>query len=150
VGPVEDRDFASSWRMRMHPPEKIMGKLQRRRLLETDHRGALRIERAEHMVHRAVLATGIQCLQYNQDRVLLLGMQQSLLVGEFLAEMFGFLLRRFRRFVLALVGWIELLEPQLPSRINEEFFAVVHAWLLLRLPETSLYLTGIRGTGTFG
>ena len=97
--------------MRMHPPQKIMGKLQRRRLLETDHRGALRIERAEYMVHRPVLATGIQCLQYNQDRVLLLGMQQSLLVGEFLTEMFGFLPRRFRRLVLALVGWIEAPEP---------------------------------------
>src|SRR5215469_2563597 len=123
--------------MRMHSPKKIMGKLQRGRLLETDHRGALRIKRAEHMVHRAVLAAGVQRLQYNQDRVLPLGMQESLLVGEFFAEMFGLLPRRFRRFVLALVAWIELVETQFFTRIDKELFAVVHACVLFHPRETS-------------
>src|SRR6516165_7528886 len=146
VGPVEDRDFASSWRMRMHPPEKIMGKLQRRRLLKTDHRRALRIKRAEYVVYGAVLAAGVQRLQYHQDRVLLLGMQKSLLVGEFLAEVFGLLPRRFRRFVVALVAWIELVQTQLFTGIDAELFAVVHAFPLRACRPNAATVPASRGT----
>jgi hypothetical protein len=77
-------------------PEEIMGQLNRRRLLEADDRGALRIERGEHVVHGAVLATGVHRLQHNQHRVLPLCVQESLLVGEFLAELFHLLSCRFR------------------------------------------------------
>src|SRR6516225_4753778 len=146
MGPVEDRDFASSWRMRMHPPEKIMGKLQRRRLLKTDHRRALRIKRAEYVVYGAVLAAGVQRLQYHQDRVLLLGMQKSLLVGEFLAEVFGLLPRRFRRFVVALVAWIELVQTQLFTGIDVELFAVVHAFPLRACRPNAASFPASRGT----
>ena len=70
-----------------------MGELHGRRLFEADDRGALRIERAEHVVHSAVLATGVQGLQHNQHRVPSLGIQQSLLVGELHAVVFRLLLR---------------------------------------------------------
>jgi len=79
----------------MHPPEEIMGELQRRRLFEADDRGALWIERAEYVVHSAVLATGVWGLQHDQHRVLPLGIQQSLLVSEFRAVVFRLLLCRF-------------------------------------------------------
>jgi hypothetical protein len=59
VGSVENRHLPQSWRMRMHPPEEIMGELQRCGLFEADDRGALRIECAEHVVHSTVFATGI-------------------------------------------------------------------------------------------
>ena len=72
-----------------------MCELHWRGLFEADDRGALRIEGAEHVVHSAVLATGIQGLQHDEHRVLSLRIQQSLLVGEFHAIVFGLLPRRF-------------------------------------------------------
>jgi hypothetical protein len=47
-------------------------------------------------------------------------MQQSLLVGKFVAEVFDLLPRRFRRFLLVLVAWITLVEMQLFTGIDEE------------------------------
>ena len=84
VRTVEDRDLALARRMRMDAPEEIMRELGRGRLLEAGDARALRVERGEHVLDRAVLAAGVERLQDDQDRALVLGVEQGLLLEELL------------------------------------------------------------------
>ena len=84
-----------------------MRELGRGRLLEAGDARALRVERGEHMLDRAVLAAGVERLQDDEDRVLVLGVEQGLLLEELLLIGLDLLLRLVLRLVLALVGGIE-------------------------------------------
>jgi hypothetical protein len=47
-------------------PEKIVGEFFFVRLLESEHRRSLRVHAAEHVPHDAILAGGVQRLQYDE------------------------------------------------------------------------------------
>ena len=53
---------------------------------ETSHRRALSVEGGEDVVYGAVLATGVHRLQHDQQRVLVLGIEQRLQPGQLLPE----------------------------------------------------------------
>ncbi len=61
-----------------------MRELGRRRLLEAGDERSLRIERGEDVLDRAVLAAGVERLQDDEDRVLVLGVEQGLLIEQLL------------------------------------------------------------------
>src|SRR5208337_4575949 len=105
---VEDRDLAMPRGMRMDAPKEVMGKFGGGGLLEAGDARALRIEGAEDVIDRAVLPAGVESLQDDQDRVLVLGVKDSLLARELLAVVLRLLLRFGFRCVFAFVGRIEL------------------------------------------
>lgn len=72
---VEDGDLALGRLMRVNPPQKVMRQLDRRRLLEVRHLHALRIDAADHMPDRAVLARRIEPLQHNEHGALIFGVE---------------------------------------------------------------------------
>ena len=82
VGPVEDRDLALARRPLVDAPQVVVGELDRRRHLERRHGAAHRVERAHHVLDRAVLAGRVDPLEDDQDRVLLLGPEPVLEVGQ--------------------------------------------------------------------
>ena len=59
-----------------------MGELLRGRLLEAGDGGALRVHRGHHVPAGAVLAGGVDALQHDQERVLLLGVEPVLQLGQ--------------------------------------------------------------------
>ncbi len=61
----------------------------------------------------------------------MLGVEDGLLVRELLAEILSLLLGLGLRCVFALVGRIELVQPQLLARVDAKLFAIVHAFLLV-------------------
>src|SRR5271166_777013 len=128
---VEDRDFAMPRGMRMDAPEEVMRKLGGGGLLEAGDARALRIKGAEDVIHRAILPAGVKGLQDDQDRVLVLGVKDSLLTRELLAVTLRLLLRFGFRSVFAFVGRIELVQLDLGVRVNPKLFAVVHSFLLV-------------------
>src|SRR5271169_6275404 len=83
------------------------------------------------MIHSAVLPAGVEGLQDDEDRVLVLGVEDGLLARQLLAVILSLLLGLGFRCVFALVGRIELVQPQLVARTNKKLFAIVHAFLLL-------------------
>ena len=121
VRTVEYRDFPAAGGVRMDAPEEVMSKLGGGRLLEARDAHALRVDRPEHVLDRAVLAGRVHRLQHDQDRVLVLGVEESLLVGELLEIMLGLLLGCVFRFVLARIGRIELVQPELGVRVTRNF-----------------------------
>jgi hypothetical protein len=52
-----------------------MREFERRRLLEAGDVDALRVDAAEHVPDRAVLAAGVHRLQDDEDRVFVLGVE---------------------------------------------------------------------------
>src|SRR5271166_3865848 len=128
---VEDRDLAMPRGMRMHAPEEVMREFGGGGLLETGDARALRIEGAEDMIDRAVLPASVEGLQDDQDRVRMLGVEDSLLARELLAVVLRLLLRFGFRCVFAFVGRIELVQLDLGVRVDPKLFAVVHSFLLV-------------------
>ena len=108
-----------------------MGKFGGGGLLEAGDARALRIEGAEDVIDRAVLPAGVEGLQDDQDRVLVLGVKDSLLTRELLAVVLRLLLRFGFRFVFAFIGRIELVQLDLGVRVDPKLFAVVHSFLLV-------------------
>src|SRR5271170_2631499 len=128
---VEDRDLAVPRSMWMHSPEEVMGEFNSGGLFEAGDARALRVEGAEHMIHRAILPTGIERLQNHEDRVLVLGVEQALLACELLAIILRLLLGFGFRCVFAFVGGIELVQLDLGVRVGAKLFAIIHAFLLV-------------------
>ncbi len=101
MGAVEDRDLALARRPLVGAPQVIVGELDLGRDLERGHCAAHRVERAHQVAHRPVLAGGVDALEHDQDRVLLLRPEPVLEAGqpiEALLELTG------RRRFLAAVG----------------------------------------------
>ena len=80
--------------MPMDPPEEVVIELDRRRLFEGRNRCPLRIERAENMFDRAILAARVHALKNNQNGVLFLRIQQGLQLDELLPVSLQFRRRR--------------------------------------------------------
>ena len=78
---VENDDLPGSRRVGVNAPEKVMRGFEWSGLLEARDVDALRIDAAEHVPDRSVLAAGIQCLQDDQDRVFVLGVEQKPAAG---------------------------------------------------------------------
>src|SRR5271169_717961 len=83
------------------------------------------------MIHSAVLPAGVEGLQDDEDRVLVLGVEDGLLARQLLAVILRLLLGLGFRCVFALVGRIELVQPQLVARVDAKLFAIVHTFLLV-------------------
>jgi hypothetical protein len=66
----------------MDAPQEVVGEFNRGGLFEGSDTHALRIECAEHVIDRAVLATGVECLQDDEDGLLVLSIEDSLLAPE--------------------------------------------------------------------
>src|SRR5271165_3651558 len=130
MGAVEDRDFAFGGRMRMNAPQKIMGELHGRRLLETRNLDALRVKAGEDMAHGAILAAGVKRLQDDQDRMFFLGVKERLEACEFAPATLDVDCGGLRRFVISLECWINTLELQRLSWIDQKPLAIVHSHLL--------------------
>src|SRR5271170_2978488 len=121
---VEDRDLAMPRGIRMDAPKEVMGKFGGGGLLEAGDARAVRIEGAEDVIDRAILPAGVEGLQDDQDRVLVLGVKDSLLTRELLAVILRLLLRFGFRCVFAFVGRIELVQLDLGVRVDPKLFAV--------------------------
>ena len=84
VRAVEDDDLTLSRRMGVDAPEKVVRELGRGRLFEAGDARALGVERGEYVLDRAILSSGVERLQDDEDRVLVLGVEQGLLVEQLL------------------------------------------------------------------
>ena len=126
--PVEDRDLPPPRRMGMHTPQEVMSQFRGGRDLESGDRRALRVQCAEHVIDRAVLAAGVERLKDDEDRMLVLGIEELLLTGELVAKMFGLNLGVRLSLVFALVGRVELAQFQFAARLDHELLAVVHVF----------------------
>ena len=82
VRAVEDRDVAATRGVFVDAPQVVVGELGVVRPLEVRDPDAERIDRAEHVLDRAVLARGVHPLQDHEQLVLALGVQQALEVGQ--------------------------------------------------------------------
>ena len=78
----------------------------------------------------AVLAGGVDALHDDEQRMLLLGIEEVLEMGE-LGDIVGEFLGCFRLgVVLAAPGGVDVLETDLRAGPDDQFLAVVHAGLL--------------------
>ena len=68
----------------MNPPEEIVAKVGVGRLLKPDHRCTLRVHSAQYVVDDSVLTGRIERLQYDQQRMLFLRVEEELELAEFL------------------------------------------------------------------
>ena len=112
--------------MRMDAPQKIVGELGGGWLLEADDARALRIKRGENVLDCAVLSAGVERLQDDQDRVLVLGVEQDLLMEELLQKDLDFRLCVVMRRSVAGVGGVTLAKVGFLPRLDDEFFPVIH------------------------
>src|SRR4029077_12774262 len=100
-------------RTRADPPEKIVGELDLARLPEAEHGGALRVHGVEHVAHHAVLAAGVEGLQYDEQRLVTVRIQQVLQLAQALEVLLDLRPRLFVRYVLTRVGGVDLAESNL-------------------------------------
>src|SRR5215472_6423442 len=92
VGTVEDADAAALRKLDHGAPHEVVIELERGRLLERGDLAALRIDAAEDVLDRAVLAGRIHGLENQQQRPAVLGVKSLLEVAEPLAVGFDDLL----------------------------------------------------------
>ena len=111
--------------MGMHTPQEVMSQFRGGRDLESGDCRALRVERAEDMIDRPVLADGVERLKDDEDRMLVLGIEELLLTGELVAKMFGLNLGVRLSLVFAYVGRVELAQLQFAAGLDHELLAVV-------------------------
>ncbi len=67
VRSVEDHDLPFARRTHVGAPQEVVGGIELTRLLEAKDPRPLRIHGAEHVAHHAVLATGVERLQNDQQ-----------------------------------------------------------------------------------
>src|ERR1700730_4767993 len=125
MGAIEDR-HPSFWRcMRVDPPQEVVIEFDWGRLLENGHGCSLRIKRGEYVLDRAVLAASVHRLEDNQNGVLFLRIQQGLHLAELLTVSFQFRRSRLLCLMMALEGWIDVLQAELVTGIDDQLIAVV-------------------------
>ena len=76
--------------MRMHAPEKIVRQLLRCRFLEVNSHTTRRIHSSENVADDAIFACGVEALQHNEKRMLVLRIHQILQVLHFLTILLNF------------------------------------------------------------
>jgi hypothetical protein len=94
---VEDDDLALGRRPLMRAPEKVVRRFLGARLLETEHRRALRIHAAEQVADDAILAGRVERLQDDQQRLVAVGVEQGLQLGHARDVFLDLRQRLFRR-----------------------------------------------------
>jgi hypothetical protein len=82
VRAVENADLTSARRDGVKAPEVVVAALEVGRLLERCHPAGLRVHGSEHVPNDRVLAAGIHRLQHHQQRLLLLGIERVLKLGD--------------------------------------------------------------------
>src|SRR6266404_384642 len=126
--------------MRMNAPEKIMRQLLCSRFLEVNSHTTRRIQASENVADYAVFAGGIEPLQHNQKRMLVLRVHQKLEFVHFLPVLLNFCQSRFAWLMLAVVAGIEILQPDVGARLHGKFFRIVgHNCFSLNLPDSLLH-----------
>src|SRR6476659_2718000 len=126
IGAVEDAEMPAPGQHERRPPQKIVIELERARRLEGMHVATLRVDLAHHVLDHAVLARGVEALEYHEDCPLVLGIEPLLQLGETLGS-FG-----EQRLGLALLD----VDPAAVGRIDvgqAEFAAVGNAKTLCDL-----------------
>ena len=112
--------------MGVHAPEEVVGELGLGRLLEAGDGGALRVHRGHHVPDGAVLAGGVDALEHDEQRVLLLGVEPVLQLGQ-ARDLLGELgLGALLVLVLAVEAGVDRLELHLRAGLDDELLAVVH------------------------
>jgi hypothetical protein len=132
VRAVEEGDLSLERHMGVDPPEEVVSQLLRGRLLEADHPGALGVEHAEHVIDRPVLAPGVERLQDDEDRVLLLRIEQRLHLRHLLAVVLDLDGGRRLGLVTPLEAGIDFLQLELMARPHTKQVAIMRV-----LPQTS-------------
>ena len=69
VGTVEDRDLTVGGRVRVNPPQVVVGEFLARWLFEGGDLHTLRIRAIEYMANRSVLTSGVDRLEHDQQSV---------------------------------------------------------------------------------
>ena len=105
--------------MAMHAPEEIVLALFGGRHAERHHLHAARIERAHHLLDRAVLAGRVPALQHDQHRVQLRAPHHVLQVEELVAQAVKALLRLLARHVIGRLGR-DVVEPHFHTSLAED------------------------------
>ena len=83
VGPVENDHFPGVGSHVVNPPQEVVRLFQRSRSFERLHPAALRIHGGKNIVDGAVLAAGVQRLEYDQQRLFVFTVQLILQPGDF-------------------------------------------------------------------
>jgi hypothetical protein len=99
-------------------------------LLETDDAATLGVHPLDHVPAHAVLARRIDALQHDQHGMLSLGIEQLLELLHALEIALDLGLRLLAAFMLAVIGGIDVLEPHLASRLDDQLLAIVHGSIL--------------------
>ena len=111
----------------MGAPEEVVGELLLARLLEAEHRRALRIHAAEDVTHHAVLAGGIERLEHHEQGFVAVGIEQVLELLHALQMLGDGRRRLLAGLVLARIGRIDLRQTHLGARLDHELLGVIHA-----------------------
>jgi hypothetical protein len=78
VGSIEDHYLAFAGRAEVSAPEKIVSDLVIARLLEPKDERPLRVHSAEDVPDDAILAGGVECLQYDEQRLVAVRVKSNL------------------------------------------------------------------------
>ena len=70
----------------MHPPQKVVSELKRRRGFERGDAAALRVHARKDAANRPVLAGGVEALEDEQEAPSSLGVEPHLDVGELVEQ----------------------------------------------------------------
>ena len=120
IGAVEDADAAALRQAAGGAPEKIVLQFLGAGMFEAEDLAALRIDAGHDVLDGAVLAGGIHGLENQEQRILVVGVKQALLLAQFFGVFDKLLLAVIIGFVKRLHLGRPLLEPDGCAFANPE------------------------------